>query len=158
MVNDAGGNGPEKTPREKWHYTSIPDALSAYGGGNIKYEPVATEKLADSANEKDVDTIGFKGCMDTIDGGADALLDSKNFDVGNISIMIDNKNIVETCIMDLNADIENDIKKLKDELNDAYNAVVTYHNEKQDDYNTAAGTEATKNNTSGKPWFETIPE
>lgn len=173
MANDAGGgSGPlTKTQRETWAYkyksTNVTYNVANVDANNyskngpvINYESkdIEDEIRAASANEEDVDTIKFKDYMDTIDREADALLDSKEFDVGNISIMIDNKNIVETCITDLKADIENDVKELNDELNSAYEAVVGYHNDKQVDYNTAAKEEATKNNTSGTPRCEEIPE
>lgn len=147
--------GSEKTPREKWHYLKRVPATNK----NAPDEIHAVLALAVSANEKDVDTIHFKECMDDIELKGKALSDSQEFsDVGNVSIMIDNKNIVETCITDLKADIENDVKELNDELNSAYEAVVGYHNDKQVDYNTAAKEEATKNNTSGTPRCEEIPE
>ena len=147
--------GSEKTPREKWHYLKRVPATNK----NAPDEIHAVPALAVSANEKDVNTKKFKKCMDTIENEVDALLKAQEFsDVGNVSIMIDSKNIVETCIKDLKADIENDVKELNDELNSAYEAVVGYHNDKQVDYNTAAKEEATKNNTSGTPRCEEIPE
>lgn len=166
MANDAGGgSGPlTKTQRETWAYkyksTNVTYNVANVDANNyskngpvINYESkdIEDEIRAASANEEDVDTIKFKDYMDTIDREADALLDSKEFDVGNISIMIDNKNIVETCITDLKADIENDVNKLKDELNKAYNDVVTFHNEKQKGYNKDAKDKAGRKCNSGEP-------
>ena len=173
MANDAGGgSGPlTKTQRETWAYkyksTNVTYNVANVDANNyskngpvINYESkdIEDEIRAASANEEDVDTIKFKDYMDTIDREADALLDSKEFDVGNISIMIDNKNIVETCITDLKADIENDVKKLKAELDAAYNEVVAYHNVKQVDYNSAAENKARRDCNSGTPKHEEIPE
>lgn len=168
MANDAGGgSGPlTKTQRETWAYkyksTNVTYNVANVDANNyskngpvINYESkdIEDEIRAASANEEDVDTIKFKDYMDTIDREADALLDSKEFDVGNISIMIDNKNIVETCINDLKADIENDVKKLNDELNSAYEAVVKYHDEQQLKHNKEAEDEARSNCNSGEPWL-----
>lgn len=154
-----GGSGSQKTPREKWHYM-----VRITGTDNSSSKKTITsdfplEKLADSANEKDVDTNQFKGYMDEIENEGNTLLKAQEFsDVGNVSIMIDSKNIVETWITDLKADIENDVKKLNDELDSAYSDVVAYHNEKQGEYNKAASEEARKNCTSGEPWCEEIQE
>lgn len=168
MANDAGGgSGPlAKTQRETWAYkykstnvtynvANVDANYYSKNGPVINYESkdIEDEIRAESANEKDVDTNEFEGYMKIIDDDVDALLNSKEFDVGNISIMIDNKNIVETCITDLNADIENDVNKLKDELNDAYNKVVTYHNKKQDIYNVNAKNDAGSKCNIGEPWL-----
>ncbi len=152
--------GSEKTPREKWHYTKrVTTTDDNTSSKTLKTRDTSNEILADSANEKDVNTKKFKKCMDTIENEVDALLKAQEFsDVGNVSIMIDSKNIVETCIKDLKADIENDVKKLKAELDAAYNEVVAYHNVKQVDYNSAAENKARSDCNSGTPKHEEIPE
>lgn len=144
-----GGSGLYKTKRQTWHYNVLTD---------YKSNPNADEIPAESANEKDVNTIKFEVCMKIIDDGADALLKEEFSDVGNVSIMIDSKNIVETCIKDLIADIENDVKKLKHELNSAYEAAVEFHNKKQVEHNKKAETDAKSKCTSGIPWVEENPE
>ncbi len=147
MANVAGGGGgSRKTPRETWHCTYL-------DSGNETDQDIVFHFPADSANIKDVNTIGFKNSVDAIKGEWNVLSDSQEFsDVGNVSIMIDNKNIVETCIEDLIADIQNDVTKLNVELNDAYEDVVKYHNKQQLKHNKVAEKKARSNCNSGKPW------
>lgn len=143
----------EKTPREKWYYYSARKKDKSQSSTN---RPILSPYiLADSANEIDVDTIQFRKCVDEIEneGRITAQQTAQEFiAIRNVSIMIDNKNIVETWITDLKTDIEKDVNDLNTELEAKYKEVVHYHNEKQIGYNTTASEEASKNSTSGETW------